>query len=347
MKRKGPAHDGAEGYCMVQKSQPKSTPTRRRKARGQPPSNLKRERNSASSKGKLTAQKRRFREGQKASERSRAVLPQTNPTEPQPGPASPETETNAQAANPPSKEAPPVRRISNAPPPPTEVRGTGWFLSPDPAQTPIERPTDLPVGYPIGLNLRTQDVINRAIEAFPRKSQVLDLCKRVVSELTAAYCAEVQAGRLRPDAAPKAMSALLSVLMGGNCRNSERLNLEQEILGSEEWRGFIRELLESEKIAAPAQTQPMPVGVPVQKLRKPDRIVKPTRDLENLKALRSIPYAQAASEFDLSVRWVRELVKKGKLNKSANRRIITDEKFEQEFKSRHSPTVKQAQNSSS
>lgn len=83
----------------------------------------------------------RLREGQKLLDGAKQVIPPTNPpqaspTEPWPIPASPEKGTNALATNPPTREAPPVRRVSNAPKPPTELSGRGsWRIPPDPKPT--------------------------------------------------------------------------------------------------------------------------------------------------------------------------------------------------------------------
>jgi hypothetical protein len=51
------------------------------------------------------------------------------------------------------------------------------------------------------------------------------------------------------------MTDLLDRLLYLNSGGSERVRLEQEIMRLEEWRGFIRKLRDSERIAASAQPQ--------------------------------------------------------------------------------------------
>jgi hypothetical protein len=106
----------------------------------------------------------------------------------------------------------------------------------------------------------------------------------------------------------------------------------------------------AQELGAPAAKRKPRPGEALSKIRKvqkPDYLVPPMRDLEKLKALKSITYTRAASELDYSVRYIRKLVKQEKLNKSPGRRIVTDQKFEQKFNSRHSVAAKQVQSSSS
>lgn len=112
-----------------------------------------------------------------------------------------------------------------------------------PAPEPTQSPGDLPMYYPNGLKVRTLDEIGVAIKLFPHQSQIFDLCRRVISKLTPAFCAEVRAARLRADLAPSHMGDLLHCLLVYNVRNdSERHRLEQDLRGAKEWSGFIRSL---------------------------------------------------------------------------------------------------------
>lgn len=118
----------------------------------------------------------RLLEGQKLLDRAKQVIPPTNPpqaspTEPQPIAASPEKGTNALATNPPSKEAPPVRRVSNAPKPATDLSGPGSWMPPPPK--PTQMPSGFPFNYPIGLKLQTDVIRGEARKKFPVQTHTL------------------------------------------------------------------------------------------------------------------------------------------------------------------------------
>jgi len=66
----------------------------------------------------------------------------------------------------------------------------------------------------------------------------------------------------------------------------------------------------------------------------------PIRDLATLLKLKSLSHSQAAEAFDISSRAIRDWTKNGKLNKTARGRIACDQKFVDEFNSRHSPLKK-------
>jgi hypothetical protein len=123
-------------------------------------------------------------------------------------------------------------------------------LPPDPAQGPIEIPPTFPNNYPSWLEVKTENAVLDATKAFPDKRQILGLCGRVLSILTPAFCAGVQARRHEEASARADMDNLLGHLLHFNSRDSERVRLRQEIKRMEEWSNFLRQLEESEQIAA-------------------------------------------------------------------------------------------------
>lgn len=131
----------------------------------------------------------------------------------------------------------PARRPASSAPQPLKPVGAGWTPTPS---KPTQMPVDLPPYYPNGLTVRTWDAIEGSIKAFSNQDQVLEWCKKVMSELTPAFAAEVKAGRLRADLAPSTMSELLHSLLVVNCKESSES--WRELKMSKERRSFIRVL---------------------------------------------------------------------------------------------------------
>jgi len=138
-----------------------------------------------------------------------------------------------------------MANFTRVPKPPTPIRHlSSWRPKPE----PIQLPQDLPSGFPNGLKLMTWDTIGAATKLFPQKSQVLELCKRVLVKLTPAFCAEVRAARLRADLALSLMSELLrSLLVYNVSSNDEGYRHEQALRRTKEWDRFIRRLKREEK----------------------------------------------------------------------------------------------------
>ncbi len=138
------------------------------------------------------------------------------------------------------------RKISKAPPPPTELSGLGWVShGPKPTQPLL----NWPMYYPQQLIPQTTVIILEAIKRFPVQTQTPELCRCVISGLTPHFCAAVQSEVLRADLALSTMSDLLHDLVVTNCHDSERFRIEQETKKSDEWLRFARKL---RKLAAPS-----------------------------------------------------------------------------------------------
>jgi len=138
-----------------------------------------------------------------------------------------------------------VRRVTQAPAPPTVVGGLGIASS---GPKPTQVPKDLPPYYPDDLRPQTRLILGRAIRKFPIQTQALELCLYVVSELTKHFVAAIQRKTLRPDRGEDRMNELLHYVLVSNCHNDrERFQLEQEARRSREW------LTLSEEIASAAK----------------------------------------------------------------------------------------------
>ena len=73
---------------------------------------------------------------------------------------------------------------------------------------------------------------------------------------------------------------------------------------------------------------------------KTEKTSPPLRDLATLLKLKSVSQSQAAEAFAISSRAIRDLVRNNKLTKTARGRIACDQKFVDQFHSRHSPIKK-------
>jgi len=144
------------------------------------------------------------------------------------------------------------RPISKAPPPITPVRGS--YLRPRPE--PSQQPSSLPASYPNELNVRSTDEVRRAIKAFPLQSQILDICKRVLSKLIPAFCSEVRAKRLRADLALSHMKDLIHSLLVYNVSTGSEFRLEQELMRSKEWGSLVGRLRRAEIRTARLGSEP-------------------------------------------------------------------------------------------
>jgi hypothetical protein len=110
---------------------------------------------------------------------------------------------------------------------------------------PMQTLQGWPPYYPDDLKVTTTVIVGAAVQKFPQP-QLLELCKHVVSELTQPFCAAVESKRLRDDLALYHVRGLLKHLLTDNCdHSSERHRLEEEIMRSEEWQNFAKEIMKA------------------------------------------------------------------------------------------------------
>ena len=142
----------------------------------------------------------------------------------------------------PKPEAPhrPPRAVSQAPPPPTILRGSGFIpRDPEPSQPLL----DFPPYYPNHLKPRTSVVIGEAVKRFPVQSQIIDLLKDVISGLTPDFSVAVQEKTLRPDLALTGMNDLIhSLSVHNSARHEDTFRLEQDARKSDAWLEFAKEI---------------------------------------------------------------------------------------------------------
>jgi hypothetical protein len=125
------------------------------------------------------------------------------------------------------------RPVSKKPAPITPVRGS--YVAPAPE--PTRMLTDWPPNYPSGLQAQTTVIISEALEKFPWRTDVLPLCRRVVSQVSPRFCEAVRRDELRGMAPLPVMQELIRYFLVYNCdRDDDRYRLLQDVLGSPEWR---------------------------------------------------------------------------------------------------------------
>ncbi len=88
----------------------------------------------------------------------------------------------------------------------------------------------------------------KAARKCPKQTQILELCKYFISEMTPLLCEAVKAGTMRADLALDAMSDLLNSWLGRNCKDGdEKYPLKQNVEGSDEWSEFEKAIAEAEE----------------------------------------------------------------------------------------------------
>jgi hypothetical protein len=124
--------------------------------------------------------------------------------------------------------------VSKAPNPVSPVgrRRSSWSTTPEPARTLIEFPPE----FPAALIPRATLIIDDAIKAFPKQTEILSLCRKVLADI---------APRLTLLAKPPELLSqagnLVHYLLVANCADSDRrFHLDQEIRKSEEWINLSR-----------------------------------------------------------------------------------------------------------
>jgi hypothetical protein len=85
------------------------------------------------------------------------------------------------------------RPVSKVPSPITELRGS--YVAPAPESTRML--TSWPHVYPNGLQTQTTIIISEALEKFPRRTDIVPLCRHVVSQLSPRFCEAVRRDELR------------------------------------------------------------------------------------------------------------------------------------------------------
>jgi hypothetical protein len=127
-----------------------------------------------------------------------------------------------------------------APEPPSRVGGRGEFIGPKATQPLFTTPAY----YPNQLVPRTAFVVTAAVRKFPLQTQILDLCKDVIVELTRDFVAAVESNKdFRPDLALSAMEDLLDSILAQNCDDpSQRVGLAGQLRKCDEWMAFLAEM---------------------------------------------------------------------------------------------------------
>jgi hypothetical protein len=246
------------------------------------------------------------------------------------------------------KEAPQVRHISNAPPPPTELSGTGGWKRPSPKPTQI--PPDLPNYYPNDVNLRTQTklIFAEAARKFPEQTQIPESSKWLIAQMTPHFRSAVQAGTARADQvlSDSGMGGLLHFWRVYNCDSDiERFQLEQEARKSDEWLKLAQEMAnvaeqQSGSKSGRGEKEALETSASAEQSKKPSAASKqhsqPLR-LEDPKVRQSYSQEEAGRLLICGTRWIREKARKHKLSRSSNGRIVNDEKLKAEYGARHNP----------
>jgi hypothetical protein len=99
------------------------------------------------------------------------------------------------------------------------------------------------------------------------------------------------------------------------------------------------ELIETVRKREEIGSEMMPAVVPSSP-QTAEKTTAPIRDLATLLKLKSMGQSQAADALGISQRAIRYLVEDSKLNKTIRGRIACDQKFVDQFNSRHSPIKK-------
>lgn len=136
-----------------------------------------------------------------------------------------------------AKHSSQVPRVTQTPAP---MRASGG-LGPKPMRMPME----YPLYYPNALRPKTEVILATAVKRFPDQEQILELCKYVISEMTAVFRAAAEAGTMKPDEviSGAGMGGLLHSLLVYNCdSDNERFLLGQEARKSDEWSKLAKEI---------------------------------------------------------------------------------------------------------
>jgi hypothetical protein len=148
-----------------------------------------------------------------------------------------------------------ANRITRAPKPATSISGTGGWRHP---QRRTEVPSNPPANFPEDLWLKTVSIFGKARTAFPDRTHTLELCKRVISEMTPLYCDVVKNGTMKASAVlrerfggmPDLLHSLLVCNDDGPHSGLASLSdgayrLWKEAMNSDEWSRLVEALEDS------------------------------------------------------------------------------------------------------
>jgi hypothetical protein len=139
-----------------------------------------------------------------------------------------------------------LRLVSQAPAPSTTLSGTGGWIPRQPK--PTEVPANPPTYFPSDLWPQTNVILLESRKKFPSRTQTLELCKHVISEMTPLFCEAVKAGKMKAGAVQRersgGMEDLLHFLLvhnddgvhdGLSSLSDKAYRLGQNVRRSDEW----------------------------------------------------------------------------------------------------------------
>jgi hypothetical protein len=148
----------------------------------------------------------------------------------------------------------PRRLVTQAPPPPHELRGGGWVRS---KPKPTELPTSFPPGFPTSLVLNARVILADVVREFPDRSKLETLCKVLVSRYTDLLCTGVCSGVIKAHEAPDELNTIVHYVLVVNCeRDTERFEIRRAVVNSDEWHAMLKRLLECEADVQAADAKP-------------------------------------------------------------------------------------------
>jgi hypothetical protein len=128
--------------------------------------------------------------------------------------------------------------VTKAPPTISEVGGVGTIHGPKPTEAPLE----LPVDYPRTLVARTFMIVGEAVRKFPVQTQIVELCRHVICELTPHFQRALRDKVFQQDQALSTMHDLVHGLVVHNCGDGKRSEVEKEVRTSDEWLTLAKEI---------------------------------------------------------------------------------------------------------
>jgi hypothetical protein len=139
----------------------------------------------------------------------------------------------------------PTAIVTKAPKPPQTLSGTGGRVSPKPRS--IMLPVEFPPSFPTTLALKARVILADVVKEFPDRSKLEDLCKELVTRYTDLLCSGVRSGILNAHAAPDELADIVKYVLVTNCeRDTERYDIQEDIINSDAWHAMLRALLDCE-----------------------------------------------------------------------------------------------------
>lgn len=133
----------------------------------------------------------------------------------------------------------PTPRISQAPPPVTELSGRGWIPS---RPEPPVAPSELPWNYPSVLRVKTDRILTDTLKQFQDRFELIAICRAVVSAMTQVLCSAVTDGVMANHAAPDHMGEVLHRICVRNCNPRMVPDIRREARSWPEWADFLKRL---------------------------------------------------------------------------------------------------------